>query len=110
MKTYKLESQYQAHVIKRLKEEYPEAIVVKEDSSYIQGLPDLLILHGDKWATLECKRSSKESHRPNQDTYVDRMNKMSFSSFIYPENEEEVFDALSKSLRPRRNSRAVQRK
>lgn len=105
MKTYKLESEYQAHVKDRLEKEFPGCIVGKVD--YRQGIPDLQILYKKKWAALECKRSSKEPHQPNQDRYVEQMNKMSFASFIYPENEEEVFDALSKSFGITRNTRSV---
>lgn len=105
MKKYKLESDYQAHVIDRLENEFPGSIVGKVD--YRQGIPDLQILYKNKWAALECKKSANESHQPNQDHYVEQMNKMSFASFIYPENEEEVFDALSKSFGVRRNTRSI---
>lgn len=91
-----LENKYQANLIKKIKGMYPECIVMKNDSSYIQGIPDLLVLHGDKWVSLECKKNAKAKHRPNQDYYVERMNSMSFSSFIYPENEEEVLGDIKK--------------
>lgn len=89
-----LENQFQAKLIKKIKKEYPDCIVMKNDSSYIQGIPDLLVLYKDKWVSLECKKSAKARHQPNQDYYVDQMNKMSFSRFIYPENEEEVLNEL----------------
>ena len=92
------ENRYQAGLIKKLKKRFPDSVVTKLDSSHIQGIPDLLILNGDKWATLEVKKDEKASHRPNQEYYVNRMNEMSFSSFIYPENEQEVLDELSKSF------------
>ena len=95
----KLESKFQAELKKEIKKRLPGCIVMKTDASQIQGIPDLIILHNDRWATLECKRSEKSSHRPNQDYYVDKMNDMSFSRFIYPENKEEVLDALQQSLR-----------
>ena len=90
----KLERDFQSKLITELKEEFEGCIVMKLDSSYIQGVPDLLVLYNDKWAVLEVKRSSNAKHRPNQDYYVRRMNEMSFSRFIYPENQEEVFDEL----------------
>ena len=88
------ENEYQKKLIKTIKNKYPDCIIMKEDASYIQGLPDLIILKNKKWATLECKKSEKESHQPNQDYYVDKMNQMSFSKFIFPENETEVLEQL----------------
>jgi len=88
------ESDFQKNLKKELKEMFPGCIITKLDSGDIQGIPDLLILYKDKWATLENKRSSKASHRPNQDYYVSKMDEMSFSKFIYPENKDEVLEEL----------------
>jgi hypothetical protein len=90
-----LESKFQANLIKKLKKQFPGCIVMKNDSSYIQGIPDLLVLHKDKWASLECKKNANARHQPNQDYYVKQMNDMSYSSFIYPENEDEVIKELT---------------
>ena len=90
----KLESGFQDRLIADLKEMFPGCMIFKMDQ--IQGIPDLLILFKDKWASLECKKSGKASHRPNQEYYVDLMNQMSFSSFIYPENKDEVLEGLKK--------------
>jgi hypothetical protein len=90
----KLESKFQAELKKDLRQRFPGCIVTKMDSGDIQGIPDLLILYEDKWATLENKRSKQARHQPNQDYYVDKMNEMSFSRFIYPENKEEVLNEL----------------
>lgn len=79
---------------------FPGCIVVKNDPNYIQGIPDLTIFWRRFWATLEVKKSKKASHQPNQDYYVNRMNEMSFSRFIYPENKEEVLRELQQSFRP----------
>lgn len=89
-----LENKFQANLIKKIKTLYPDCFVMKNDSSYMQGVPDLLILYKDKWATLECKKSANARHQPNQDYYVGKMNEMSFSRFIFPENEEEVLNEL----------------
>lgn len=94
-----LESQFQSKLIKKLKKIFPGCLVMKTDSTYIQGLPDLLILFNDRWAVLECKKSGTASHRPNQDYYVDRMNEMSFARFIYPENEEEILHDLQQAFK-----------
>lgn len=89
-----LESKFQANLIKKLKKLYPGCIVMKNDSSYIQGVPDLLVLYKNKWASLECKKNANARHQPNQDYYVDQMDQMSFSRFIYPENEDKVLEEL----------------
>ena len=94
----KLERDFQAKLIKELKERFDGCIVMKNDSSYIQGIPDLLVLYKDRWASLECKKSSKASRRPNQQYYVDKMNEMSFSRFICPENKQEVLDELERAF------------
>lgn len=105
------ESKFQHDLIKELKSRFPRCIVLKNDSSYIQGIPDLLVLYKDKWAALEVKQSETAKRRPNQDYYVEMMDAMSFASFIFPENKEEVLDALEQSLqgRARRGSRNVGR-
>ena len=90
----KLERDFQANLIKELKKIFVGCLVMKLDSSYMQGIPDLLILHKDKWATLECKKHASASKQSNQDYYVDKMNEMSFSKFIYPENKDEVLQEL----------------
>ena len=91
-----LERDFQASVIKELKVRFPRCIILKNDSSYKQGIPDLIVLWEDRWATLECKKSGRSAHQPNQDYYVNLMNEMSFSSFLYPENRQEVLDDLDR--------------
>ncbi len=89
-----LEKDFQADVVKELKDRFPGCIILKNDPSYKQGIPDLIVLYGYQWATLECKKDEQSPRRPNQEYYVDKMNNMSFSSFIYPENRKEVIDRL----------------
>ncbi len=89
-----LERDYQKGLVKKLKATFPGCIVVKNDAQLKQGIPDLLILFNNKWAALEVKKSKTASHRPNQDAYVDRMGRMSYAAFIYPENEELIFSEL----------------
>lgn len=88
----RLESGFQDRLRDELEDLFPGCMIFKMDQ--IQGIPDLLILYEDKWASLECKKSSRAARRPNQEYYVDIMDKMSFSSFIFPENKDEVLDAL----------------
>jgi hypothetical protein len=101
------ESQYQAKLIKRLYEMFPGCMVLKSDPGYIQGIPDLLILWGGKWASLEVKPSADAITQPNQEYYVDHLDKMSFASYIYPENEEEVLSALQQTFTPTRRARVL---
>lgn len=89
-----LENKFQAKLIKELKDEFPDCIVMKNDSSYIQGIPDLLVLYKDRWAALEVKKSARAKRQPNQEYYVERMDQMSFSRFIYPENKNDVLTEL----------------
>ena len=105
-----LESKFQKKLIRELKERYPDAIVFKTDPHYIQGFPDLIILHKKHWGALECKRSEDAKHQPNQDYWVNRMNKMSFASFIFPKNKKEVLNGLQSTLEPRRSPRVSGRK
>lgn len=88
----RLESGFQDKLRDTLKELFPGCMVFKMDQ--IQGIPDLLVLYKNKWASLENKKSEKATRRPNQEYYVDRMNEMSFSRFIYPENKDEVLNDL----------------
>ena len=95
-----IENDYQKGLKKKLKSMFPGCLVTKLDSSDIQGIPDLLVLYENKWAVLEVKKDATAPHRPNQDYYVAKLNEMSFSRFIYPENEEEVLDELYKTFQP----------
>lgn len=92
------ESKFQSDLKKELQDMFPGCMITKLDSGDIQGIPDLLVLYKDKWAVLENKRSAKATHQPNQDYYVDKMNGMSFASFIYPENKDEVLARLRKKF------------
>ncbi len=99
------ESTYQGRLIKKLKHRYPGCVVLKNDTDYLQGIPDLLVLNHNKWAMLEVKAYRDAPEQPNQEHYVDLLNDMSFAAFVYPENEEEVLNDLQQTLRPRRSAR-----
>lgn len=101
----KLESKFQAGLIKEIKDRLPGCYVLKNDAGYLQGIPDLLVLYKDKWGALECKRSETASHRPNQDYHVNAMNEMSFASYICPENKEEILDEMVSTFQSRRKTR-----
>jgi hypothetical protein len=95
----KRESVFQKELMDEIRTQYPGCIILKNDSSYIQGFPDWTILFEDKWVVLEVKRDKNAKKQPNQDYYVDRLNNMSFASFVYPENKEEVLDAIQQTFK-----------
>lgn len=103
------ETEYQTKLIKKLNKKFPGCIILKNDSGYMQGIPDLSIFYEDKWAMLEVKDGEDASHQPNQDYYVERTNGMSFARFIFPENEQEVLHDLEQTFRPGRSSRNNER-
>jgi hypothetical protein len=93
-----LESKFQAKLIIKLKRMFPNCLVLKNDPNYLQGIPDLTILWYGRWAVLEVKGGADEPYQPNQEYYVDRLNRMGFARFIFPENEEEVLRELQQAL------------
>jgi hypothetical protein len=99
------ESQYQAKLIKKLKVMFPGCVVMKADSLYQQGIPDLLILYGPYWASLEVKISELAPEQPNQGYYIEQLDEMSFAARIYPENEKELLSALQQAFKPPRRAR-----
>lgn len=100
-----LEAAYQRHVKKRINELLLGCLILKNDPEYLQGVPDLLILYRNRWAMLEVKTHQTARVQPNQRYYIEQLNSMSFADFIYPENEEEVLNALQQALQPRRSPR-----
>ena len=92
------ESDFQAKLIKKLKAMFPGCLVLKNDSGYIQGIPDLTILWHDHWAFLECKNSVKAERQPNQEYYIQVADEFSFGRFIFPENEEDVLRDLQQAF------------
>lgn len=92
------ESKYQADLIKKIKRMFKGCVVLKNDSSYLQGVPDLIILYRDRWAMLEVKASENAPTQPNQEYYISEFDEMSFAAFIYPSNEDEVLRVLQLAL------------
>lgn len=103
-----LERKYQAQLIETLRQMFPGCMILKNDTDYLQGIPDLLVLYRNRWAMLEVKprepRSSAD-FEPNQEWYLEELNGMSFAACIYPENEEAVLNDLQQTFRPRRPAR-----
>ena len=98
----KLESKFQKDFIDEEKERYPGCVALKNDSSYIQGFPDWTLLYEDKWAVLEMKKERGAHKQPNQEYYVNKLDKMSFSRFVFPENRDEVFEDLDRFFKHKR--------
>lgn len=98
----KLESKFQKEVVDEIKLRYPGCVALKNDSSYIQGFPDWTILYEDKWAVLEMKKERSAKKQPNQEYYVEKLNDMSFSRFVFPENKEEVLEDLDTLFKRKR--------
>lgn len=100
-----LERDYQAQLIKMLRIKFPGCIILKNDSDYMQGVPDLTILFGDRWAMLEVKASEDSPVQPNQEWYIRELDKLSYAAFIHPANEEEVLRDLQHAFKSRRSAR-----
>lgn len=92
------ENQYQTKVIRKLRRLFPGCVVMKADSGYQQGIPDLILLFGNTWAALEVKIEASAKEQPNQRFFVEQLDAMSFGAFIYPENEAEVLNALQQAF------------
>jgi len=92
------ENRYQAELVKKIEKLFPGCFITKNDAGATQGIPDLLILFGFRWAMLEVKTSEDAPTQPNQRYYVDFFNSMSYCSFIYPEIEQKVFYELQRAL------------
>jgi hypothetical protein len=102
------EKQYQAKLIKKLEAMFPGCMVLKNDPALYQGVPDLVVLWHKHWASLEVKLSPMSNRQPNQDYYIENLNEMSFAAYIYPENEEEVLNALQQAFKSPRRARVSQ--
>ena len=103
------EKVYQAKVIKRLRKEFVDCLILKNDSNYIQGVPDLIVLYGPRWAMLEVKVRDTAPVQPNQEYWVAELNYMGFAAFVCPENEDEVFRDLQRAFAPNRAARSAKR-
>lgn len=95
-----LERDFERGLRKRLERMFPGCLYLKLDPTAIQGIPDRLVIWKDRWAALEVKRSSRAKRQPNQEYYVDMMDRWSFATFVHPDNVEEVLDALQRAFRP----------
>lgn len=93
-----LERKFEKQVCSELLEMFPGAVLLKLDPLYIQGIPDRLILFGERWASLEIKRLPTSHKQPNQEFYIKKLNNMSYASFLNIKNKELVYDRLQRLL------------
>lgn len=93
------ETKFQKDIKDAIKDRFPDSIILKQNNGP-QGIPDLFIINNNKWAALECKDAEDAKHQPNQDYYIDKLNKMSYAAFIFPENKTEVLNEVFKALEP----------
>lgn len=94
------ESDFQKKLIEKLEMTFPGSIVMKNDPTYIQGIPDLTMLYKNMFVAFECKRSESSSRRPNQEWYINKIKEMGgLAYFIYPENMEEIINDISRNIR-----------
>lgn len=103
------EGKLKAELIRDIEDLFPGCYILFNDSLYLQGIPDILILFEDRWAMLEVKKSATASRQPNQEYYIEVFNDMSFAAFVYPENKEEVLGALQSTFRSSRQARVPKR-
>ena len=96
------EGRFAEEFAKDLDQIFPGCVILKNDESLVQGIPDWILLWENCWAMLELKESAHAAHQPNQDYYVELFDKMSFGAFVYPENKEDILDALQRSFQARR--------
>lgn len=92
----KLESSFQNDsVIKEIKSRIPDALVLKNDPTYLQGIPDLTVIHGGRCALLEVKRDRNALRRPNQEYYIQYIRDQGgYASFVHPDNVDVVLNEM----------------
>ena len=94
----KLESAFTFELKDELKQRFPGCVIIRPDPNQVQGIPDLLVLWGSRWAMLESKRGSNSVRQPNQEYYVGLFDEMSFAAFIHPNNYRDVLDDMERAF------------
>jgi hypothetical protein len=94
----KLETEFALNLKEELRLRFPGCFIIKLDPLQYQGIPDLLILWGNRWATLETKRGLRSPRQPNQEYYVDKFDDMSFAAFVHPLNYRDVLDDMERAF------------
>lgn len=98
-KKTQLESDFEADFMERLDAAMPEpGFWIKGNSAMRQGMLDRMYLNGGHWAALEFKKDAKAAKQPNQPHYVEKLGEMSYASFVYPENADEVISGIQQAF------------
>lgn len=101
---------YKVKLKEKLEQMFPGCLIVHNSpADSHNGIPDMTIFYNDRWAMLEAKAARDSKKQPNQDHWIEHYNRLSFASFIYPENEKEVLNALQSALAPSGRTRHTQR-
>ena len=96
-----LESNYQKRLVKKIRKMFPMCYLFVKEAKAIRGIPDLILTVNGRFIGLEVKRCESESKHRTGRTVLQRhnINKINraggYACFIYPENEEEVIEAIS---------------
>jgi hypothetical protein len=95
----RLENEYKKRLKKRIQERFPGCLILKNDEQLVQGIPDMTILWGSRYAILEVKKDRNAPWRPNQEYYLGFVSNMGGIAFlIYPEIEEGVLDEIQRAF------------
>ena len=95
----RLENEYKRILKRKIEALVPGCLVLKNDEQMIQGIPDMTILFGARYAIVEVKRSLDARWRPNQEYYLEHVTGMGGNAFfICPENEDEVLDEIQRAF------------
>lgn len=97
-----LESAYKRKLINIVKHDicYDNKVwVVRPNSTFNPGYPDLIFLIDRMWMALEVKRKASAHISPLQNFLVEDMNSVGFARFVFPGNEKEVLDELQNYIK-----------
>lgn len=97
-----LESSFQKIFKKKIQEMFPEVVILKNDPTLKQGIPDLTLFYKNKYIFVEVKKSKSATKQPNQQYYIDKFNRWSKAFFVYPENEQEVLNEIQRTFKSAR--------
>lgn len=93
-----LEKDFQAKFIARLRKLGCKCYKQQMNATTRAGTPDYIVLIGPVWVMLEFKAHKNSPKRPGQQKNIDWANEQSFGWFVYPENADEVYEAIKRLI------------